>query len=76
MFNNSQAYINGTSLSTMADIRVCHYCREEIGEEYHHLITCSDLKKYVESKFWKRQSALMLKKHYSNSANIQKIMCS
>ena len=58
------------------DMRLCHYCPEDIGDEYPYLLIYShfknERKKYVESKFWKRLSTLMLKK-LMNDNNIQNI---
>ena len=61
------------------DMRLCHYCREDIGDEYHYLLIFrhfkNERKKYVESKFWKRPSTSMLKKlmNDNKSDNIQNI---
>ena len=61
------------------DMRLCHYCREDIGDKYHYLLICrhfkNERKKNVESKFWKRPSTSMLKKlmNDNKSDNIQNI---
>ena len=70
--------LNVDATKTSRPMRLCHYCREDIGDEYHYLLICSHFKnerKRYESKFWKRPSTFMLKKlmNDSNPDNIQKI---
>ena len=69
----------GSNENIPPDLRLCHYCREDIGDEYHYLLICSHFKhkrkKLVKSKFWKIPSTSMLKKlmNDNKSDNIQNI---
>ena len=66
----------GCHENVLRDMRICQYCRKDIGDEYHYLLCCPQYShertKYLDSFFWKKPSTIQMEKAMTN-VNLRKL---
>ena len=54
----------GVRFQVFRDMRVCRFCKTDIGDEFHYLLCCVHFKeeprKYIEAKYYIRPSTIYL----------------
>ena len=61
----------GVRSQVLRDMRVCQFCKTDIGDEFHYLLWCVHFKeerrKYIEAKFYIRPSTIYLQKLFKQA---------
>ena len=59
-----QESISGVRSQGLCDMRVCQFCKTDIGDEFHHLLCCVHFKeerrKYIEAEYYRGPSTIYL----------------
>ena len=69
----------GVRSQVLRDMRLCHLCQKDIGDEYHYLLCCShfseERKKYIYPKYWRRPSTIYLEElfRHTKGENLNKL---